>query len=155
ETINGELRQRTAELDSSNTFLQSILSSLLSGVVVVDRKLAVVIWNYRSEDLWGLRTDEVQGKQFLDLDIGLPVRRLEEPIRDVLNGTKIREVILEARNRRGKDIQCHVACTPLHDSNMQGQGVVLLMNDLNTVEGQFSREGVEARQGDGQGHSRS
>jgi two-component system CheB/CheR fusion protein len=155
ETINGELRQRTAELDSSNTFLQSILSSLLSGVVVVDRKLAVVIWNYRSEDLWGLRTDEVQGKLFLDLDIGLPVRHLEEPIRDVLNGTNFREVILDARNRRGKDIQCHVACTPLHDSNKQGQGVVLLMSDLETVEGEFSREGVEARHGDGQGDSRS
>jgi two-component system CheB/CheR fusion protein len=155
ETINGELRQRTTELDNSNTFLQSILSSLLSGVVVVDRRLAVVIWNHRSEDLWGLRNDEVQGKPFLDLDIGLPVRRLEEPIRDVLNGTKIREVILEARNRRGKDIQCHVACTPLNDSSKQGQGVVLLMNDLNTVEGRLSCEGVEARQGDGQGYSGS
>src|SRR5262249_40439670 len=155
ETVNGELRRRTAELDSSNTFLQSILSSLLSGVVVVDRKLAVVIWNYKSEDLWGLRTDEVQGKPLLDLDIGLPVRRLEEPIREVLNGTKLREVILEARNRRGKDIQCHVACTPLHDSKKQGQGVVLLMNDLDTVEGQFSRAGVQAHHGDGQGDSRS
>src|SRR5262249_29303897 len=155
ETINGELRQRTAELDNSNTFLGSILSSLLAGVVVLDRKLEVVIWNYKSEDLWGLRTDEVQGKPLLDLDIGLPVRRLEEPIREVLNGTKLREVILEARNRRGKDIQCHVACTPLHDSKKQGQGVVLLMNDLDTVEGQFSRAGVQAHHGDGQGDSRS
>ena len=38
ETINEELSQRTAELDRVNLFLNSILTSLLSAVIVVDRQ---------------------------------------------------------------------------------------------------------------------
>src|SRR5262249_23087384 len=67
ETINTELRDRTAALDSANLFLHAILSSLRTGVVVVDRQLHVQIWNYRAEDLWGLRSDEVLGKSLLGL----------------------------------------------------------------------------------------
>lgn len=62
ETINGELRERQAELDSSNVFLQSILASIMIGVIVVDREGRVLIWNHRAEDLWGLRADEVRGQ---------------------------------------------------------------------------------------------
>jgi two-component system CheB/CheR fusion protein len=132
ETINGELRQRTTDLDSSNTFLQSILSSLLAGVVVVDRSFAVTIWNHKAEDLWGLHAEEVRGRSLLDLDIGLPVRQLEKPLKDVLDGSQFSELVLNARNRRGKAIHCHVACTPLHDSNKEGQGVVLLMSEVES-----------------------
>jgi two-component system CheB/CheR fusion protein len=155
ETINGELRQRTSELDNSNTFLESILSSLLAAVAVVDRKLSVMIWNYKAEDFWGLRPDEVHGKPFLDLDIGLPVRQLEKPIREVLNGAKLCEVIVKARNRRGKDFQCAVSCTPLHHSDKEGQGAVLLMTDLDSPEGQITRERVEHRKREADGESRS
>ena len=80
---------------------------------------------------------------------------LEEPVREVLNGTEFREVVLQARNRRGKRIQCLIACTPLHDSDKLGQGAVLLMNDLDTLEGQSSRAGMEARQRAGRDESRS
>ena len=31
-------------------------------MVVLDRDLQVQIWNRQSEDLWGLRADEVRGK---------------------------------------------------------------------------------------------
>src|SRR5437667_180926 len=73
-TINEELRERTDELNRSNAFLNSILSSLRGGVVVVDRNNNVLIWNYMAEDLWGLRAEEIKGQSLMDLDIGLPVR---------------------------------------------------------------------------------
>jgi two-component system CheB/CheR fusion protein len=145
ETLNNELRQRTTEVDSSNTFLQSILSSLLLGVVVVDRGLNVLIWNHKAEDLWGLRKDEVAGKPLLELDIGLPVRQLEEPIRDVLSGTRLREVALKALNRRGKSFTCYVACTALRDSKKQDQGVVVLMNEAAPLRDKDSQEGKKTR----------
>src|SRR5919198_5163724 len=47
------------------------------GVVVVDRELRVRVWNPQAEELWGLRSDEVLGKQFTNLDIGLPVGDLK------------------------------------------------------------------------------
>ena len=79
QSINGELRERSAEFTQANVFLESILTGLRGGVVVVDSDLRVLIWNRQSEELWGLRSEEAQGKSFLMLDIGLPVESLRQP----------------------------------------------------------------------------
>lgn len=50
ETINMELRQRTDEL---NTFLQAMLSSLRAGVVVVDHKDKILVWNLKARTFGG------------------------------------------------------------------------------------------------------
>jgi two-component system CheB/CheR fusion protein len=130
ETANEELRQRTGELNRANGFLASILTSLRIGAVVVDRNFGVQIWNRRAEDLWGLRADEVVGRFFLNLDMGLPVEQLRSPLRAVMNGeVESQDVMLDAVNRRGKAIRCRVTCTPLSDSNKEVHGGVLLMEE--------------------------
>ncbi len=86
QTINDELRQRGDDLNRSNGFLESILTGLRSGVVVLDRELHVIAWNPRAEDLWGLRAEEVRSQNFLNLDIGLPTEQLRAGIRACLNG---------------------------------------------------------------------
>jgi two-component system, chemotaxis family, CheB/CheR fusion protein len=131
QTMNEELRQLTEELNQTNAFLQSILTSLRAAVVVVDRSFSTLIWNHRAEDLWGLRSDEVQGQSFLNLDIGLPVEPLRAPVRACLAGEMDhQEVVLDATNRRGKAIQCRVACTPLTTSEGERWGVILLMEEV-------------------------
>lgn len=113
ETINHELEQRSTELDSVNSFLESILSSLAFGVTVLTAQMEVRVWNRRAEDMWGLRSDEVQGQHFLNLDIGLPVETLRAPVRRCLSGTADMErVKLEAVNRRGRSIVCEVTILP-------------------------------------------
>lgn len=130
QTTNEEARRRDIELNETNAFLSSILGSLRAGVIVLDQNLQVTIWSHQAEDLWGLRGDEVQGRQFLLLDIGLPVDRLREPIRDCLaGGLPSEEILLPARNRRGRDITCVVICTPLRDGSKEPCGVILLMEE--------------------------
>ncbi len=133
ETVNEELRRRTEEINQINAFLESILASLQSGVVVVDQDIRVQVWSLRAEDLWGLRASEVQDKNFLNLDIGLPVEQLKQPIRDCLSReSPVSEMILNATNRRGKPIFCKVTCTPLQGSlkNLVS-GVILLMEEVD------------------------
>jgi two-component system CheB/CheR fusion protein len=132
-TINDEIRRRTDELNQANAFLESVLTSLRGAVVVVDKNLSVQVWNPKAEDLWGLRENEAEGKNFLNLDIGLPVEQLRQPIRDCLSdGTNAQEYILEATNRRGKPIRCKVSCTPLHSSDRGDiRGVILVMEELD------------------------
>jgi two-component system CheB/CheR fusion protein len=132
QTLNEELHRRTEELNTVNAFLSSILTSLRGGVVVIDRDLRILIWNVKAEDLWGLRSDEVQGQHFLNLDIGLSVDSILPPIRSCLVGVKDEptEMILNAINRRGKTIQCRVICSPLIDLQQTIQGVILLMEEL-------------------------
>lgn len=136
QTVNDELQRRSEEVNQSNAFLESILTSLQGGVIVVDRDLYVLIWNHRSEDLWGLRSDEAIGQNFLNLDIGLPVEQLRQPIRNCLNGLSnpASRVFLNAINRRGRNIQCQFTCTPLMTGLGYIQGVIVLVEECNDAD---------------------
>ncbi|MGJ3245842.1 MAG: CheR family methyltransferase [Elainellaceae cyanobacterium] len=131
QTINDELRMRTEEVNQVNAFLGSILESIEAGVVVVDRHYDILTWNNKATDLWGLRADEVEGQSFFSLDIGLPIDRLRDPIRDCLSGACDRQAItLDATNRRGQSIRCQVSLTPLSGLEIQLRGAILLMEEL-------------------------
>jgi two-component system, chemotaxis family, CheB/CheR fusion protein len=133
QSINDEVRDRSNQLSQLNAFLESILTSLRGGVVMLDRDLRIQKWNRRAEDLWGLRPEEVQSRNFLNLDIGLPVDQLRGPIRACLaSDSQFIEVVLDATNRRGKPMQVKVTCTQL--ANPHGgdpQGVILLMEETD------------------------
>jgi len=134
QTVNDELQRRSAELNQSNCFLESILTSLKGGVVVLNHELHVQIWNHKAEDLWGLRTEEAVGQHMLNLDIGLPVERLRQLVRDCLSGESLdqaSEIVVDAINRRGKSIQCRVTCTPLVGTQDNVEGVILVMEEQN------------------------
>jgi two-component system CheB/CheR fusion protein len=130
ETINDELRQRTDELNELNSFFESILTSLQSGVIVVDRDVRVQVWNQQATELWGLRDEEVEGEHLMNLDIGLPVERLNQPIRACLTGEDGAqfELELDAVNRRGRAIRCRTIVTSLRGANDQIVGAILLLD---------------------------
>src|SRR5215831_17818013 len=131
ETTNTELRLRSDELNTANAFLASILTGLEVAVVVIDPKLQVLAWNHRAEDMWGLRASEVEGRHLMNLDIGLPVEQLRQPIRAVLAGeTERAELTLECRNRRGKSIRCPIRCTPLKSGMGEALGAIVLMDEV-------------------------
>ena len=133
QTINQEARKRGEELNQLNTFLEAILTSLRGGVVMLDRDLRIQKWNRKAEDLWGLRPEEVQSRNFLNLDFGLPVDQLKGPIRACLsNDTAFTEVVLDATNRLGKPMRVKVTCTQLASPNGgEPQGVILLMEEAD------------------------
>lgn len=128
--INDQVYQRSEELNRVNACFESVLASLRAAVVVLDRELAVLVWSEKARDLWGLRSDEVRGSRFLDLDIGLPVAALKDALRDSLRGRERgNEMLLDGVNRRGKTIRCQVRCTPLR-SRGEIEGVILLMEEV-------------------------
>jgi two-component system, chemotaxis family, CheB/CheR fusion protein len=131
QTINDDSRDRSSQLTEVNAFLESILGSLRSAVVMLDRDLYIHKWSPRAEDLWGLRAEEVLRKNFLNLDSGLPVEQLRPMIRSCLNNESTHlEVALDAMNRRGKPIRLKVTCTPMvGDADAPPRGVVLLMEE--------------------------
>lgn len=135
QTINAELRLRSEELNQANGFLEVIFNSLQGGVAVLNREFTVQIWNEKNEDLWGLRSQEVLGQHFMNLDIGLPVEQLRQPIRNCLNGdSKIVETNLTTVNRRGKPIQCKVTCSSLIGRLAEVRGVIILIEDTDALE---------------------
>ena len=86
--------------------------------------------NVRTAELWGVRPDEVRGKSLLNLDIGLPIQKMRDAIRACIAGSsQLEESVLEATNRRGKNIRCRVTVRPL-SSRGQNPGAILLMDEV-------------------------
>ncbi|MET7400286.1 PAS domain-containing protein [Dactylosporangium sp. NPDC005572] len=76
---------------------------------MLNRDLQVLVWNRRTADLWGLRSDEAVGQHLLGIDIGLSMAELRPLIRDVLDGrTTSAESTRTAVNRRGRQVEIRV-----------------------------------------------
>jgi two-component system CheB/CheR fusion protein len=96
--------------------------------VVLDSDLSVSMWNREARELWGLNEDEVLRQPILNLDIGLPIHELRDPMRRVLRGDAASEAVtLPAHNRKGKSFDCHVQVAPLKGEAASNVGVILLM----------------------------
>lgn len=131
QTMNDELHQRTIELDRANAFLESVVASVDAGIVVIDRNLDILLWNEGAENLWGLRAEEAQGCSLMNLDIGLPVEELREPLAKAwLRENKVKSTVLNAVNRRGKNIRLHVTPTLRRGAAGEVEGLVLLMEEI-------------------------
>ncbi|RJP16216.1 MAG: PAS domain S-box protein [Candidatus Abyssobacteria bacterium SURF_5] len=129
QTINDELRERTEQLNQMTSFRDSVLRSVPMGVVALDRRFQVMMWNLHSEQLWGIRADEAETHNFLNLDMGLPVEKLKDCIRTVLENKEAEKVELKAINRRGKEVTVHVNCSPLIGREREAAGVILVMDE--------------------------
>ncbi len=135
QTMNHELRSGSGELTRLNGFLGSILSSISAGVVVLDKELAIQVWNDRAEDLWGLRSGEVRTKHFFSLEIGLPLDTLKVPIRAAFNGgAEKTPLVIDATNRRGKAFRCKVTLAPIVTAE-ETTAVILLMEEEGSPQG--------------------
>jgi two-component system CheB/CheR fusion protein len=127
-TINDMLRVRGTELDEVNNFLESILTSIHSGIVVVDREMQVLVWNRIAEDLWGLSRGKAEGADFLGLDIGLPVRELRGILSGALADTEFSTAFrVSALDRRGRRIDVRLLCSALRTPEGASKGAILMM----------------------------
>jgi len=108
-----------------------VLRGMRGAVIVVNRELHVIAWNHRSEELWGLRSEEVQGRNVFSLDIGLPIDQLRPMIRASLSAeSALDEKTIPATNRRGRPITCKATCTPLMSEGRHVQGVILMIDEI-------------------------
>jgi two-component system CheB/CheR fusion protein len=79
--------------------------------------------------MWGLGPEHVEGRPFLALDIGLPVRELRGVLNDCLAGRAKRiEHSLPGHDRKGKPMQHEVICVPLLDHGSGVRGVIVLVD---------------------------
>lgn len=129
ETTNIELRELTEEVNNSNHFLGSILASMRYAVIVMNKDFKVLVWNERSAEFWGLRQSEVVGEDFFEIDIGLPVKELEDRLRKFLHhGDKFMMLNANGLDRRGRPLNVEVRVAPLFGGTTKRDGLVLLLD---------------------------
>ena len=129
-SINTDLQLRTREVERLNTLLLAVSGNIEVGAAVLDGGMRVQLWNERAADLWGVRSDEVIGNSFFNLDIGLPAEELRKLIQAGAGGRPLHdELVVTATTRRGREIRCRVIAHAIGDGD-QPAGVVLVMEEL-------------------------
>jgi two-component system CheB/CheR fusion protein len=136
QITNEALRDRQDEVDRLNRFMTSVLGSMNSGVAVVDADLRLLAWNARAEDLWGVRADEAVGEHLMNLDIGLPVEKLRQPLRAQLadGDSEPHTLVVDAVNRRGRRVRVRVALTRIHSEGDESPAALLDMDVTEELE---------------------
>jgi two-component system CheB/CheR fusion protein len=133
QSVNEEVRLRTEEYNRANNFLNAILLSLRGAIIVIDRDLKILAWSAKSEEMWGLRADEVQEELLFNLDFGLPLEQIREPINNCLNHDQTQQdFVISAVNRRGKAFDCHLSIDALWNINKEKFGVILIMKEAES-----------------------
>jgi len=131
QSVNEEVRLRTEEYNRANNFLNAILLSLRGAIIVIDQESKVLAWSAKSEEMWGLRTDEVQDESLFSLDFGLPLEQIREPIDNCLNHDQTQQdFVIAAVNRRGKTFDCRLSIDALWNINKEKFGVILIMREV-------------------------
>ena len=132
--INDELQGRTKQLDLANGFLNAVLRSLGSAVIVLNENLEVRVWSPGAEELWGLRPEEAEAKELAFLDIGLPAAEITPVLRQVLAGADGNGSVsaparrVTAVNRRGKTVELQIAAAPMRSEEGGVNGIILVID---------------------------
>jgi two-component system CheB/CheR fusion protein len=127
QATNEELRDRTGEVDQLNGFMESVLGGLNAAIIVVGPDLAVRFWSRQAQELWGLREAEAVGHPVFELDSGIPLEALSDPLRNALSHQQsVSGVLMQAVNRRGRTVQLRVTVAAL-DGSERNKGAMVLM----------------------------
>jgi len=83
-TLNAEMEGRGAELRRLDSYHQAVLNSMEHAFFVTDRSVVVSTWNHAAERMWGLRNEQVVGRDLFSFPLGDGASLRRRAIEDVL-----------------------------------------------------------------------
>jgi two-component system, chemotaxis family, CheB/CheR fusion protein len=127
-TLNAELEGRTAELHRLDAVHRSLMNSLESAVVVLDRDGLVTSWNQAAERSWGLKTEQAVGRQFFALPIGAVSERVRGAFDTTLTGEPVDVADVASTLAAGAARRGVLHLQPLRNGAGDVVGVIALMS---------------------------
>jgi PAS domain S-box-containing protein len=133
EKTNRELRESLAERDNITSYLNNILKSLTSGVVAINLKKEITLFNRAAEEILGYKTDEVLGRQYGEI-IGKGVgEKMTLPFTLKSRKSHINEE-KEVLTKEGKKIPLGFSTSILTDGDNNVLGAVEVFFDLSKLK---------------------
>ncbi|MFH1700026.1 MAG: ATP-binding protein [Candidatus Zixiibacteriota bacterium] len=133
EKINYRLRETIAENRSVTVFLNSILTSLTSGVLVVDKSGTISHFNPAAEKIVGITASTALGKKYNEV-ISCSMGARFSACETVMTGIEFEAEGKIIRNNEGNDIPVSVSTSLLDDGNDDTYGAVEILFDLTKIK---------------------
>ena len=131
EETNRSLSTTYEELRRRTQFIETILTNISTGVIVIDRHSRIAMINKVAERMLGIRTDKVLGKPYKEVireEHFEAIRALSREVGESAGRQVERQVDLAVG---GKKISLRVSVTALHDDSGGYMGLVVAFDDLS------------------------
>jgi PAS domain S-box-containing protein len=132
EETNSKLKDKNAELDRVNRYLENILSSIGSGVIAADLEGRITIFNRTAEEMTGYPAEEVIGRNYHDFMSGELGE--EAPLMQTLiQGSPVEGLERELPLKDGKTLAVESSSFWITSSAGERLGVVETLEDISRV----------------------
>ncbi|CAI2719226.1 ATP-binding protein [Nitrospina watsonii] len=132
EKKNAELEQNLKEKEAVRSYLNNILQSLTTGVIVVDGDDRITTFNKTAERITGRQETECRDQTLSDVFDVDPFARLVERVRDAADTAPVfQESVLTTG---GRDLRIRTAASPVLDGQGQRIGTMLLLEDITQLK---------------------
>jgi two-component system phosphate regulon sensor histidine kinase PhoR len=125
-----ELRARIGAISSQRNELETILGSMLEGVVVLDENRVILSMNAAAADLLEISVEESAGKSLIQQ---LRISELDELVDHVLKSGQPVERTITVYRDQPIHLQVHVT-RMISDDEGTGGGVLIVLNDISRLE---------------------
>ena len=139
--LNVELKEKNAELELNleekekvKNYLNNILESLNTGVVVADQKGKINIFNRAAEKITGFKSADTFGRQFDDIfkkDFFKNLDLTFDSIKKYQKNTEFETKLLDINK---KPVFVIVSISSVKSSNQKDAGIVLTIRDITKVK---------------------
>ncbi len=132
EQSAAELQTSNAALDERRHYIETIMQSLLAGVISLDEDRNVTMINEAARQLLRIEQDQVTGATLESL---LPEEQREELRSMILRAARMRSVAREVHFTLANQakLDAAVTVTALHDPRGQLRGAVIVLEDLTEL----------------------
>ncbi len=133
---SAKLEETRSDLNSLELLNRSIISSINSGLIALDRGGRIILFNPAAEKIFGLRADEAMDKQIKDV-IPLSGTTLEQARIGHSSGPLApHQTYLDIQMTRkdGKKLQLRYSVSPLRLFGRNGLGSLLVFQDITEIK---------------------
>ena len=134
--LNAQFDARSSELRRLDAYHRGLLNSMEQSIFVTDLSLLVTSWNQAAERLWGLRAEQVIGRELMLLPLADVVRMLRPALDTALKQETTAEVHDVPYTLPGGEVRkATVRVTPLRDAIGGVTGLVGFTVPADAVSG--------------------
>ncbi|MEC7641630.1 MAG: ATP-binding protein [Nitrospinota bacterium] len=132
ETLQGQVKQLSLDLEKTKTYLHNILESLTTGVVVVDQEEKITTFNKSAGLITGCQPTKCVGKNLKDI---FPRELFEKTVSPLLRkGQHVQslENVLFPKDKIRVDVR--VSASPVWDGSGKQIGTALILQDITRLK---------------------
>jgi PAS domain S-box-containing protein len=133
EESNENLKSALVTHGETLAYVENILATMPSGVVVIDRRGKVVLLNAAAEGMTGYAGSEVEGRSYAGI-LGAGVPEKSTPLYTLATGSPVRQGEKTINTRSGKRVPVSYSTSLIVDEDNEICGAVEVLTDLTKTK---------------------